>query len=57
MEVEIEEQNRKRKEKRSIERENLKAAMEVQIEPFPETVKCKYEKIRQNNIKERESNG
>ena len=54
MEVEIEEQNRKGKEKRSLERENLKTAMEVQI---PETVKCKYKKIKQNRIKERESNG
>ena len=28
--------------------------MQVPIEPFPEREKSKYEKIRENNIKERE---
>ena len=54
LEAEIEEQNRKRKEKRGLERKNRRAAMEVPIEPFPEREKSKYEKIRENNIKERE---
>ena len=54
LEADIEEQERRRKEKRKEKRDELKAAMKVPIKAFPEKEKCQYEKIREDNIKERE---
>ena len=54
LEAEIEEQERRRKEKRKEKRDELKAAMKVPIKAFPEKEKCQYEKIGEDNIKERD---
>ena len=54
LEAELEEQNKRRAEKRKEKQDKLKAAMGVPIEALPEREKCAYEKLRDKNIKERE---
>ena len=54
LEAEIKEQERRHKEKRKGKRDELKAAMKVPTKAFPEKEKFQYEKIREDNIKERE---
>ena len=44
----------KAREKRKQKEEELKAAMQHPVPPLPEKEMCEYEKLRENNIKERE---
>ena len=54
LEAIIEEQKKKAREKRKQKEEELKAAMQHPVPPLPEKEMCEYEKLRENNIKERE---
>ena len=54
LQAEIEERKREAKEKRRKTYEELKAAMNTPIGSFPETDLCEYEKLREQNIKDRE---
>ena len=54
LEAMIEEQKMEAREKRRRKKEELRAAMKHPVPSLPETEMCDYEKLRENNIKERE---
>ena len=54
MEAIQEECRKEARDKRQQKKEELKAAMKKPLDPFPESEVCEYERLRLNNINERE---
>jgi hypothetical protein len=50
----VEQRSKLQKEKRKQKKEERKAAMAIPLAPLPQKELCDYEKIRENNIKERQ---